>query len=140
MLLFGDMSDGDIAIISVLSTIIGGGVTWFVTYLGQKHDKKRKEVKEDEKTIVDHLKEVEERCNEENRELKADLKYTNRRLLQVMNHLMYLEGILETKGIKFKRIEIDDETSVKLSGTEDLNNVNAPKSTKIKRPGNEIIE
>jgi hypothetical protein len=138
--LFAEMTDSNIAIISIVSSLLGGGVTWLVTFLNGRHERSRKEHKEDEKTITDHLEEVRRRCEEENKELKADLKYTNKRLLDVMRHLMYLEGVLETKGIKFRRLEIDDETSVTLAGINERNSLDAPKSGKIKRPEDEQIK
>lgn len=107
-----EASDGSIAIIVTLSGMVGAAGVWVANWLSGRHDKRRAEKKEDEKTIVDHLKEVEERCNQENRELKLDIKHTNKRLLAVMNHLMYLEGILESKGIRFRRMDMSAEESM----------------------------
>lgn len=103
--LFADTSDGNVAIMTVIAGFIGGAAVWLKGYFDNRHERKRKEYKEDEKSIVDHLKEVEERCAQENKELKNDLKFTNKRLQQVFAHLMYLEGILESKGVSFRRLE-----------------------------------
>jgi hypothetical protein len=94
------------------SGLIGAAAVWLAGYFNNKHERKRKEFKEDEQSIVAHLTQIEERCNQENKELKTDLKFTNKRLQQVLAHLMYLEGILETKGVKFRRLEMDDIESV----------------------------
>lgn len=129
--LFADTSDGNVAIMTVIAGFIGGAAVWLKGYFDNRHERKRKEYKEDEKSIVDHLKEVEERCAQENKELKNDLKFTNKRLQQVFAHLMYLEGVLESKGIKFRRLEPETTNDDELV---DLNHTNKQGSGVIKQP------
>ncbi len=131
-ILFADTSDGITATLILIAGLIGGGITWLATYLSNRHDRQRKEEKEDEKTIVDHLKEVERRCTEENKELKQDNRHINRRMVRVINHLMYLEGILESRGITFRKFSLDEDDCE--PGSQPHNPMPGPDSKKIPRP------
>lgn len=127
-ILFGEAGDGTIAILMTLSGLIAGAAVWLAGYFNSRHERRRKEYKEDEQSIADHLTRMEERCNQENKELKTDLKYTNKRLQQVLAHLMYLEGILETKGVKFRRLDMEDTEAVDI-GNHKLPSGTIPKSS-----------
>jgi len=103
-MLFADeqASTGGIAVLMAMSSIIGGAVIWVVRAYSERRAERRKEHKEDEKTIVDHYEQLKVRMDREIAELRKDNRKLGRRLTHTIAHVMYLEGIMESRDIKFR--------------------------------------
>ena len=104
-----ETSEGALAVLMALSALLGGGINWFASYLAQRRaesraveKEKRAEHKEDEQSIVSHYAILNERLNREVAERRAESAALNSQLTRALAHLRYLEGIMESKGIKFR--------------------------------------
>lgn len=111
MVLFAEVDNGTLAVLMALSGVVGTAVTWFTNYLTNNRDKERIQSKADEKTITEHLEAVKERCEKENEELKKEQREITNKLMALTGHVRYLEGIMESKNIKFNRFK-PDETDI----------------------------
>lgn len=108
MTLFAEVDNGTLAALLTVMGVLGGAVQWFVSYLTNNRDKKRIQDKADEKTITDHLEAVKERCEKENEDLKREQREITNKLMILTGHVRYLEGVMESKGIKFNKLVTDD--------------------------------
>jgi C4-dicarboxylate-specific signal transduction histidine kinase len=118
-----ETSEGALAVLMALSALLGGGINWFATYLSQRRaetraveKERRAEHKEDEQSIVSHYAILNERLNREVAERRAESAALNSQLTRALAHLRYLEGIMESKGIKF-RPYVYDQTPYPSSGS-----------------------
>lgn len=98
MPLFAEVPDW----IPFLSTTLGGVAVWAATYYSSQHKVRREERKEDEKGIVEHQSELIDRLTAEMTELRDRSERQGERLTKAIAHMMYLEGIMESQGIKFR--------------------------------------
>lgn len=104
-----ETSEGALAVLMALSALLGGGVNWLASYLSQRRAEtraadreKRAEHKEDQKDIVSHLENLNRRLEREVAERRAESKAMSETITRAVAHIRYFEGILESKGIKFR--------------------------------------
>ena len=112
---------GLIALATSVGGAVGGAVVWVMKMWGDWKKRKREEELEDaqrerededrerqekavkEKTIVDHLTALTGRLEKEDADLQKEMAEVRRELTRVTAHVMYLEGVMEAKNIKFRR-------------------------------------
>lgn len=112
---------GVVALAMTIGTAVGGAVVWIAKMWMDWKERQRKEKLEDaqrerededrerheratkEKTIVDHLTTLTDRLEKENMELQKEMADVRKELTRVTAHVMYLEGVMEAKNIKFRR-------------------------------------
>jgi hypothetical protein len=111
--IFAETSDGGVAVLTVLGTLVGGAAVWVAGQFfkwrdlrSADRDKKRKEDKEDEKTIVDHYVFLNQRMDRENAELRQEISGVRSDLTNTLAHVRYLEGIMESKQIPFRPFDL----------------------------------
>lgn len=104
--LFAETSDGGVAALVTLATLLSGGVVWLANYLNQKHKQSREERKEDEKSIVDHYIALNARIDRENDLLRQEIESVRVGLTSAISHVRYLEGIMESKSIPFRPFDL----------------------------------
>lgn len=107
--LFAESSEGAIAVLMALSSVLGGAILWLANYLSGRRKERRAELKEDEKGIVDHQNQLIQRLSREIEDLRARADNQTLKLTRLIAHMSYLEGIMAAKGIKFRPYR-DDET------------------------------
>jgi hypothetical protein len=102
LVLFAETSDGGVALLVTLSSIISGAAVWVANYLAAGRKEKRANDKEDEASIVSHLEKLVERQGRELDELRKRADAQNKKTSRLIAHMGYLEGIMSAKGIKFR--------------------------------------
>jgi hypothetical protein len=110
---WGEVGDGQLAGLMAVASLLGAGVSygvkWYMDYRKSSHERedavmarRRAEAKEDQQTIVDHMKVTVDRLDAENAGLRKEVKECRTDLTKVTAHVMYLEGIMEAKGVHFR--------------------------------------
>ena len=103
ILLFAEASDGWWIAFSTLCSVIGGAVVWMANFFINRQNQQRMWKQEDQRTIVQHQDEAINRLVEEVGELRLEVGRLREEVTQAKAHMMYLEGILESKRIPFRR-------------------------------------
>jgi len=91
-----------IAAIIMLATAIGAGLMKGWEYL-------RKTRKEDETDVIVQMQKMEARCREENQALEQKVSVQDRRIFKLYKHVLYLEGAMRAKRMKFHPINLNEE-------------------------------
>lgn len=102
-MLFAESSEGGIAVLMALSTVVGVAITWLANYFTGRRKEKRAELKEDEKGIVEHQTGLIKRQGQEITELRGRADRQSDKTERLISHIGYLEGLMFAKGIKFQR-------------------------------------
>lgn len=104
----GPPTDARLVLLVGVSTIVGGAVTWAFNAVLEWQSRRRKERKEDEKSIVQHLETLVERLRIDNGDLHAEVDQLRADLTKeqlfgerVLGYIRYLETLLRVKRIPF---------------------------------------
>jgi hypothetical protein len=118
MQLFAETSDGGVAGIALLASLVGGAAVWLAGQFWKWwdarradrdaiSDRKRKEKKEDDTEIVGHYKILQERMDRKAEEQDRRIDHLQSDLTNTLAHVRYLEGIMESKGIPFRPFDLN---------------------------------
>lgn len=101
-MLFAETTTVETFGIAGLAAVLGGAVTWATNFWVNRVRERRDWRKADQKEIVDYQSATIERLSQEMKEVRSQLERVTSRLTSAIAHLMYLEGLLEARDIKFK--------------------------------------
>lgn len=108
MPLFADANDTLLLVVSNLVTgAVAMAVPWVWNALRTSRAERRREQQEDDKAVNDRKDAL---ITRQDKELTSAMRQRERlstQFTQVVAHMMYLEGILETKGIKFRKFPLE---------------------------------
>jgi len=108
---FADESSSAIlAVVAVLSGVLGGAITWAANWCQTQRLRRRQWAKDDEKGIVDRQDTLSQRQGEQIKDLQGRVDRVSNRLTTVIAHMMYLEGLLRAKDIAFTPFDRDSLT------------------------------
>lgn len=111
-------------ITSFLTAVVGGAAAWLWTVWKESDDRKQKRKDKDElaaaarekeeqaredkgeETIIGHQQRLIERMAREIAALQAEAKSARQLVVTLTGHVMYLEGVMEAKNMKFRRLEL----------------------------------
>lgn len=102
MLLFAETSDGAVAILTVIGTMVGGAAVWMASYFAGRRKERRTELKEDERGIVSHQEKLITRLSQEIDVLRGRVDAQNTKTSRLIAHMSYLEGIMVALKIDFR--------------------------------------
>jgi hypothetical protein len=97
--------------LGVVMSAVSGAVVWLWTQARDWRAMRRREAKEDEKTIVDHLQVVVSRLEAECASLRLADSEKQRLLTRAIGHLTYLEGLMEARGIPFRPFDLNGDSA-----------------------------
>ncbi len=100
--LLADVSNEWTTLLITGATLFGGGIVWLANWWAGRQVARRKDNQEDKKEITDHLEMLVIRQGEEITALRKDSQSVNDKLTYAISHVMYLEGIIESKGFQFR--------------------------------------
>ena len=96
------ISGEGIAAIIALCTALGAGLIKGLDYI-------RKNRKEDATDVISQLQRMEARCQEDNRALEGKVTAQERRIFKLYKHVLYLEGAMRAKRMKFHPLNMNEE-------------------------------
>lgn len=94
------------ALLVLVGTTVGGAVVWVANFWIGRSDVRRGRQQQDEKKITDHQEALIARQSAEISLLQGEVRRTQSRVTTLTGHVLYLQGIMEGKGVRFRPLVV----------------------------------